>query len=333
MHKSVFLCVFVCLFMQNQANANVEAFCRKAKSWASDSQLAISNQGQISNHSYEETGSINENYYHGCRYDIPWMQRVRTLLCDNPQRVQSSINLPSHFYFIFDGAGDFNANWASPYADNLDGSEGSDMGMGNFNGGGVFLPLIEKFSKEHNHNRMVLYYASSGVHQRENYQTAKACAEEVKYYTDTLEAEGFLSKKPKWITLGFSNGGQLAVDFQDFVGDSLEQKLDLVFTVDPIIQAAFYMFKGLFNYAGTRNENTLRFINYYQTDDVDSLPPLELRGKPVKNADENIHLSHKNSSDLSRSGRYNHLYIVRSKEVKSHLECELEFAGECSLKL
>lgn len=311
-----------------KARVDIDSFCSMAIEQAGKSKIAESNNGNLPDPHEEDNEdtfvvSIEERFY-GCKYHIKWMQQARKEICIDKTMRLDLIEAPKYMFFVFDGMGDFNARHAYGYAENINGSEGRDLGMGTMNGGRVMLPQISSLKlKEEGERKSILYYSGSGFHPRENYSSAIKCAQEVDDYFNVINELG-RNHEAKWSVLGFSNGAKLAIEFQNYLADDLDINVDLVFTVDPISQVVAYIFSDFFDYAGERNKQTSRFINFYQTDDFNSSSlSLKLRGKPVKNA-LNIRLSSLNSSHMNSSGYLNHVNIVNSTAVKTSLKCELD---------
>lgn len=312
------------------AAVDMDEFCSDAHKEATYSEEAVNNDGKYKiriRRAGEKIPRTRLKTYRGCRYDVEWMSEVRDLACSGDEKREdidlSTVNIPKNFIFIFDGAGDFNANRAvhsnlKPV--NLDGSEGRDVFMGNFNGGRRFATRLEPYLS----NSEVHYHASSGLHKREGYLSAYQCGKQIKKYLDVVSDNTDVKNKSKWLTLGFSNGGVLATEFQYDMGQN-DISIDLSISVDPVEQALMYFPSKIWSTVGDKkHKQTKRMVNIYQTDDFDSMPGFELRGKPVKGADVNIEVSHRNDSAMSKDGDMNHLVILRSNVFKSVFDCELK---------
>lgn len=226
--------------------------------------------------------------------------------------------------FYFAGAGDFNATRAyhefSPI--NLDQSEGFDLGMGNFNGEAIVRSALKGGTEDLYESTELHYHSGSGFHGRENYNSAMACAKEIKRNLDLVRVYSDEERvESKWIALGYSNGGAQSIDFQNDV-ENYNIEMDLVITVDPIVQTLIFPVHGFKDMIGKRNPKTKRFLNLYQNTDIDTLPLVSLRGKPVEDADINMLLD--SASGLNRYGSYNHMYITTLPKVKSIISQEID---------
>jgi len=306
-----------------------EAFCENSYLNSEKSKTAVANGGKYQN-GYKKLGKRTVPrmvQYRGCRFDVEWMEQTRDLICENEKTKSevgdlSFIKIPDEIIFIFDGAGDFDANLGlnSLGASNIDGSEGEDVWMGNFNGGILFSKVLR--GTNHNGNREIHYHSSSGLHSRENYSSAVSCAEEVIAYKKILNDLGKKTDS-KWIVMGFSNGGQLSTEFQYDMG-AIGQSIDLSISVDPVEQALFYFPSKLSKTVGDKKHRlTKRMVNFYQDTDYNSIQGFKLRGKPVKGADENLHITSDIDYKLNEDGYHNHLRIARSNIVESLIKCEL----------
>ena len=297
------------------------SFCNDANKRAELSMEAVANKGE-----YYDSNTKEHKYFKGCRFDISWMQKARKVICEDDGDL-SEVIIPQYFIYVFDGAADFSAQGALnilPMA-NLDGSEGDDMGKGHMNGGRFFLKQLRDQNYLNLEETQIQYYASSGFHKRENYSHAKACMKETDNYLDYLGKVKPDFKRPKFISLGFSNGGVNATHMQkDMARKSMDRPVDLAFTLDPIEKAVKFLFVQHTKYRGKKHKATKRFVNLYQTVDHSSWGNLHLRGKPVKNADLNIHITRENSPDsIYKDGAYAHLTMSDSYIVENTFHCEM----------
>lgn len=273
----------------------------------------------------------NGREYRGCSQEIPWIEKLRTHFCEfNEPKAESlkeipySVGVPSLFVFFFDGGADFNAKKGKELgAINLDGSEGNDMNFGNFNGGRYFGPYIGKRSYYMPSDRQLHYHASSGLHSNENYESARSCYLLMDRYLDFYEKIKGEKAETKISVMGFSNGAQLALKFQG-VAKKAKRYIDLLISVDPVPQAAFFHINKIKSLVKRRDKRTKRLINIFQNDDYGSLPPLKLRGRPVKGADYNFRLSNKSDWQLSPDGQFNHLKILQTNSFRTIMDCELK---------
>lgn len=304
----------------NSKEINNSKFCEKSFKNYITAKTAESNKGKILK-KLSEKKSIYV-HYRGCRSDTPWMQEVRNALCDNNKSKSGEldlgkINVPETMLFLFDGAGDFNASAGKRMgAVNLDGSEGKDLGIGGYGGGRLFEAVVNH--KSCSSNTEIHYHSGSGFHKRENFSSALACAKEISEYLEVLKGLDH-PVETKWITFGYSNGGALALEFQNELGD-LGIPQDLVISIDPIVQALLYPFASTKNDINKRNENTKRLVNIFQNTDINSIPYLKLRGRPVSGADENILVS--TEEGLSMNGTYDHAYFPQLYELAKKVDCE-----------
>jgi hypothetical protein len=319
------------------SSSDFNKFCQAAFEKRKQSQTAVFNEGQFPLHK-KVIGTRRRTkvlkYYRGCRYDTPWLENTYNAICErNKSRSQESdilkeeiskIEIPQYFMFFFDGAGDFNAEYAKQILSpvNLDGSEGNDLGLGNILG---LNHLVKMHAPEQPLNSMeskleLHYHSGSGFHQRENYSSAISCAKEIKDYLNIIK--NFRNNlDSKWIAMGFSNGGSLAVDFQNEVTEN-NISIDLVLTIDPIKQALLFPINALSETIGKRNKKTKRFINVFQNSDIGSLPVINLRGKPVLYADKNYHVDTEGTI-LNKSGNENHFNIINTNASLIVTSCEL----------
>tara|TARA_Y100000768_G_scaffold388243_1_gene383013 strand:+ start:20866 stop:22032 length:1167 start_codon:yes stop_codon:yes gene_type:complete len=320
--------------------ASISQFCDRANEWARQSEEAVVNNGRMtvlrtrrlgprgSGHTQEA-----EVYYRGCRYDIEWMQSLRESLClsgtarPSPDTdLFNQSNPPNNIVFLFDGAGGFEAEQAHRWynAVNLDGSEGADWNFGHMMGMDAIWPSVEEVLGGEGYQ--LHYHNSSGFMRRENVDSASSCAKQMSEYIDIYNSLSSEQADTKWIALGFSNGGDRVLEIEDELGE-IDRGFDLVFTIDPITQYGDFIFSGLTNTIGSRNERTGRFVNFYQQNDLGSHEvfgiELQLEGKPVRRADVNYLVTHENNPNLVPQGQ-NHTLIPFSPAVQYGLRCELE---------
>lgn len=277
----------------------LRSFCQQVKKEVAQSKETLRNNGSISITNVDGE-SVRESY-RGCRHDIPWMKEVRQTICENTTAVYLSdlkaLNVPKSIYFVFDGAADFNARAAmriDPTIANLDGSEPSDLGIGNFNSGGFWLSTIKEMQEETGESYHVQYHASSGFQEREGIGQARGCLKQIDSYIDILNSFG-AGFNPKLFGFGYSNGARDILSLQEHGSRETGRNFDLVFTLDPIVKAGGFLFKRNDTYVGQKSSSTSRLINFYQTTDKGSLNlpllgRLILNGKPVAGADINYHM-------------------------------------------
>ena len=313
-------------------------YCKKTFQDRENSKVATRNNGLFYSSQRMQGSNKSHNkmvFFRGCRYDTPWLEETYNTLCDGKKVRKKStkrqvklneIKIPKYFLFLFDGAGDFNAEYANEILPivNLDGSEGNDLGIGNLQG---FNHLVKMHTPEEplnskEHELEIHYHPGSGLHQRENYASAIACARDIKNTLNILESDTLnLPQDSKWIVMGYSNGGALAINFQNDITD-IKVEMDLAITIDPIVQAFLYPFHKFKNTIGKRNRKTKRFYNVYQNTDNGTLPLLSLRGKPVMNADIN-ELVPTQGTILNKTGHENHQLIINTNAVHIATSCEL----------
>jgi hypothetical protein len=321
--------------------ASLEDFCREIGKNQVLSKVASSNNGYYKvKKSQSYTNKRRKRYvtktYRGCRFDTPWIKQAHELLCSG-QNVSAKtpsvteinkIDTPKSILFFFDGAGDFNAAKAQLElnAVNIDGSEGKDLGMGNANGLKALREMMDSHTHSlglNKHNIELHYHASSGFKGRENYNSALSCAEQSKFYLDTLGNLGHNESSPAWIAMGYSNGGELTIDFQNDITD-VGVSVDLALAIDPVVQTIKYPVHGMKEYIGEKHEKTKRLVSIYQDSDYGSLPVLDLQGKPVYNADENLLMKASEHQELLSSGYKNHIKMVGSEFVSDVTDCEFD---------
>lgn len=332
---------FIIIFIFNVSAAayavDLGTYCKEAFKQRSQSKEAILNDGFYKERKSYETSRIkyNKRRYLGCRFDTPWMSDLYKQICTGDMVNESysisklnNIKVPELILFFFDGMSDFNARLGNENlnAVNLDGSEGNDLGVGNANGQKALHQSLEKLSTDQPDLMKkieVHYHPGSGLHRRENYDSALACAAQSKYAIEVLEAITGEERHIKWSTMGFSNGGYLATEFQNDVTER-GIEIDLAFSIDPITQTLYYPFKMSDEFVGQRNEKTKRFINYFQDSHILANSPIQIhRGRPVENADGNINLSSGEYADLLGSPYDDHVQMPKSEQVRNALTCEL----------
>ncbi|MBC77009.1 MAG: hypothetical protein CME64_13430 [Halobacteriovoraceae bacterium] len=331
--------VLICILNLSTAvfAVDLETYCKEAFKQRSQSKEAVLNGGFYKERKSYETSRIkyNKRRYLGCRFDTPWMSDLYNQLCTEGMVNESydvnnlnNIKLPELILFFFDGMSDFNASLGKENlkAVNLDGSEGNDLGVGNANGQKALNQSLETLSK--NVPRLmekveIHYHPGSGLHRRENYDSAMACAAHSKDAIEVLEAITGKERHIKWSSIGFSNGGYLATEFQNEVTKS-GIEIDLAFSIDPVVQTLYYPFKMSDEFVGQRNGKTKRFINYFQDSHILPNSPIQIhRGRPVENADRNINLSSAEYADLLDSPYDDHVQMPESEIVRNALTCEL----------
>jgi hypothetical protein len=319
----------------------LEEFCDEINTNRKISKIAVANNGRYKVettriYSGRHKRKSKNKSYRGCRYDTPWIQDAHELLCDEKKVTTANITrndinkiqTPKNIMFFFDGAGDFDASYANARVNpiNIDGTEGEDLGMGTVNGLHALEVMFYRYGHSLNKERDNIelhYHASSGFSRRENYSSVIKCAEQSKYYLDVLGTLGHKQASPKWLVMGYSNGGELTIDFQNDIADQ-GVSVDLALAIDPIVQTLKYPTHGLKEYIGEKNEKTKRLVSIYQDSDYGSMPYLELRGKPVFNADVNLLMEADKHHDLDVGGRSNHVRIVETDFVFDVTNCEFE---------
>lgn len=269
--------------------------------------------------------------YRGCTQEINWLEDLRKHYCEQDSPIRSSRNslprglrVPSHLVFLFDGAADFNAPAGHEMgAINLDGSEGVELGRGNFHGGGVFADYLGKDADILPTSRQLHYHASSGFHSRENYDSAHACFNLMDMYLDFAKKNKSNVRQPKLVGIGYSNGAYNILHFQD-IANRANRPFNLLISIDPIPQAHLFAINKISSVIPARSSRTGRLINAFQNTDHSSIPGLHLRGRPVQNASVNIEVTHENDDYMKEDGHKNHVRIRKTETVKNMLECELK---------
>ncbi len=341
MKRSVFfLSLGMILSSQVYSGVDLKKFCKDSDAKLKLAKEASENNGWISKEKPRRKGGPKKYmkyYFDGCHYQTTWIRETHEALCKGDE-VKSSlnqdqinrINYPKNILFFFDGAGDFNAEIAEDYIDpiNLTGDEGRDL-LGSRNGLKALFGMLNirtlgsfrGYSTSYNHplqevkkDLEIHYHPGSGLKGREDYASAKSCALQTKQNLDVL-AE-FRDIDTKWLVMGFSNGGKLALDFQEDASDN-DISIDLAFVMDPIAQAITYHLDKLNDTIGEKAPQTKRLINIYQSTDYGSLKGFELRGKPVVGADENYELG-----DLGYDGKYNHILLPQARFIQKTSACE-----------
>ncbi len=309
----------------------MKEFCSKSQKIQDRKEEAYINRGYIRVEDYE--GNSTTSYYKGCPKSLkknPWMEQVHANLCGSGGTNLRSIKIPSHFYTVFDGCAGFSAKTAlkaAPSLANINGSEGKDLGKGSFYGGDVMLKLIQevqaKGDKDSRHNFEMRYYASSGLHFTQEYDAAIGCAEEMDFYLDMHKSHVPEQKAPKFVVMGYSNGGHNSLRFAHNFGDSRE--VDLAITIDPVAKGLRYMTNKILgrkhkNY-GEKPSTTKRLLNIYQN--IEAGPkkdlPLDLHfhGAQVRGG-VNLHLM-KDGNPVDA-----HTEILKEQSLLDALHCELE---------
>ena len=311
----------------------VARFCQAAHGWERDARIAEADGG-ILRRTPAPSGPPSQRmpaspvYYRGCRSDVRWMQAVRSSLCSNGLPRSSSqlselqaAHIPDKFAFVFDGMAGFNSLQGLRIgASNIDGSEPNDF-QGNGLGLALFSQALEQgFGDPREYE--LHYHLSSGFGQREDTESAVACAGQIQQYVDVTRILGAGPEKVRWIAMGYSNGGDQALAFQERLA-AQGTGLDLLATVDPVPQVMGYMVSALHQHAGRRLSYTRRAVNFYQSDDHDSIPLFPLLGKPVDGADRNVLVNAQNDPHMRADGANNHGLIVTSPLVQRGITCEL----------
>ena len=276
------------------------------------------------------------------------MKKINESLCsEGYEDLESDLyeNLPKAIVFYFDGMGDFNAKDAKSFgAQNLDGTEGNDLGMGNANGlrslKNVFGSYYYNTSELKNMWKKYVafnYYSSSGLHSKENFKSAINCYEEISKYLKLIKKIDKERILPKIVVMGYSNGAYNTLDFQLIASEKF-YPIDLVVTVDPIEQALTFPLGKLKSFRGSKSKYPKKLINFYQTDDYGSLPVLRLTGRPVKNTKYNFKMDSTIDSIMSDDGRKNHIYILNTSLYEKALRCEFQkilipFSEECTYEI
>lgn len=290
-------------------------FCRQSRSWSARALEAVENKGFVR---LAERG--RRVLYRGC-HDVTWMKEARAAICDKSGDI-SSVTIPDKFIFLFDGFAGFNPAEGLRFgASNISGFEEKDFGIGYATGLQHFMePFGQAANPDETHQ--LQYHSTSGFMTRENLTSAFACAGQIKQYLDVIETVRPLPKKPKWIALGFSNGGDRALIFQKKMARDKNVSMDLVITVDPVAQWGSFLFNELKKTIGEKHPDTRRLVNFYQTMDRHSFPVLGLNGKPVRKADENIHVTAENLPALA-GDRYPHAGLMKSDFISGAIACEI----------
>jgi hypothetical protein len=284
------------------ANPAIENFCKVESINQKRSKQAVAGRGKYKIRIKRPGDKIPRTRlktYHGCRYDTPWIQDLYSNLCDGDRPKHTinitnieNIKLPEYTLYFFDGAGDFDASYGKDELEavNVNGKEGKALWIGGTNGSTAlnwFLKSSIHPLKIHRDRFDLYYFSSSGLTQMHNYTSAKACAKTTSYYQNLLEMLNPNFKRTKWLLMGFSNGAAQVLDFQSVLY-GLNENIELLFSLDPVAQPVKFPVASLYKEIGKKGQNTKRLVNIYQQSDFGSLKPLYLRGKPVKNADENI---------------------------------------------
>ncbi len=317
------------------SSQEMKKFCSDSQEYQDRKKEAFKYKGYITENDHEGKSKIK--YYKGCPISLNkkgWMEQIHANLCEasgDPANLRS-IKIPSHFYTVFDGCAGFSASTAlkaAPMLANINGSEGDDLGKGSFYGGDVMLKLIQevqsKGDKDSRDNYEMRYYASSGLHFTQEYEASIGCAEEMDFYLDMHKSHVPEQKDPKFIVMGYSNGGHNSLRFANNFGESRE--VDLAITIDPVPKGLRYLKNKILRLKnmdyGEKTDKTKRFINIYQN--IESGPkkdlPLDLHfhGAPVRGA-MNLHLMNERGTNPVDA----HTEILKEKGLLEALHCELE---------
>ncbi|MBC75332.1 MAG: hypothetical protein CME64_04885 [Halobacteriovoraceae bacterium] len=325
--KKTYKALLVLLFSSNALAFDLDGFCEQANAQRLKSIAASKSNGRYRQKVLgpgEDFSKYVSRNYRGCPHDIGWMSETFQEICNGENSKDSispmqlrRITLPKLLVFAFAGAGDFNAekakNAIAPV--NIRGYEGNDL-----TGHTMSLGFYYKVFGRRTSDIQLAYYSSSGFHQKENYTSALACMQQSVNHLNAIEYITGEEPEVKWVLMGYSNGGAHSIDLQEELA-GMNKDVDLVFTVDPIVQTVFFPLHTLKSEIGERHPNTKMFVNYYQRDDFWSLPPLLLRGKPVPGADFNYNVTgHK---DLHPKGYKNHNNIVKLNMIANRARCEI----------
>jgi hypothetical protein len=275
----------------------------------------------------------------GCEKASQWRKNAFKKLChegrlkeDYQTKLQDlypGFKMPKAMLFFFDGFGDYDPKEGKAagaintgkhdFHDNLLGDSGNTNG----------LKIYNKAKSKENHplnkENIDFFYYHSGVFQNNHGQKgAEACFTQMQRDFNHLKSIYPSLERPKNIIMGYSNGGAVALNFQDNMGDD-QFPIDLVIAMDPVPRLLGYVAKAAFdvNSLTNRHPNTKRLISFYQTKDFDSQPGLKIRGDKVSGADENYHISAETDSVLFRSGKYAHVLLPRVDIVQDSILCEL----------
>ena len=342
--KQVLTVIILLFSSQSFANVSLDklhSFCRQSFSHKALAQYARNNDGKLKGGtSLEVIDTKNKRlittienkrskYFRGCSQEISWLEEVRTYFCDyNSPDLKRNTNdlkgviLPEAIIFSFDGFGDFTSDAKDLLnAVNLDGSEGDDMSIGRFNGGNLFREITRALSWD-DIRYQLHYHSSSGLHSRENLDSASSCFKHIDLYLDIVQLEIPNFIPPKILVLGYSNGGDNALDFQT-TSEHSKRQIDLIISVDPIPKFYLYPVNKLVNVLKGKLDSTKRLINFYQTDDHGTIDYLGLSGRAVSRADQNFLMSYENGfKSMSKYGDSNHNRISSSFFVKHKSQCE-----------
>lgn len=271
--------------------------------------------------------------YAGCNMDQPWIEAMGRSLCDGDKgRAYSyseliNLKLPERVLFFIGGAAGFNAEKAvkSFAPDNLTGTEGKDLIGSNYTGFFLSQTLeAAKWSKDD----LIYLYAGSGFKRTQSGESALQCIQDLYQFKDALSTRAPRLKFPKIALAGYSNGGALAVEYQDELGDK-GISLDLVFAIDPIVQTHKYLFEDSDSPIGQKHPLTKRLISTFQKNDYGTFYPLELRGREVTDADINLELKRENTlnelgySPLLSDGKRSHIRILSTNLLRNLFTTEL----------
>lgn len=301
---------------------SLEKYCETSEAKVKEFESSMEHNGRVQITKRTRNKRARYKNYRGCHMDTPLIKQSYEALClSKDPSLLDKIQVPKMILWHFTGAAFFNARPAtesySPV--NIKGYEGRELIIGSSQGieqlDTVFLrnPALLNRKEVEFH-----YQAGSGMHSKENYESAIACAVQTKDNLDFINSYRAIPVNPKWVITGFSNGATTAVTFQNYLPE-LGISIDHAILIDPVAKVHKYLFDGKNEFISERHPDTKYMEVYYQKYDRKSLPGLKLRGKPIVGADINIEIP-KESFGKDHEGNdlsdYGHIQIYITKEVK-----------------
>lgn len=282
-------------------------------------------------------------YHTGCTGTVNWVQESFLKLCtisgdekllsyEDQVDILANIKVPSFYFMLFDGFGDFDSKKAIKLgATNITGLEGNDnlvIDKGTSRGLDLYKTWIspkeenQKLSQDSKDLHNFFYFAGSGNIRSHNTKNAVACTQHLENYHQYLSHVYPDLNHPEIIGMGFSNGGSAVLDYQNQLGKK-DISTKLIMTFDPIPRAGLFLFSKIGNLLSKRHSLTQKLINFYQTTDHGSVPGLTLRGEDVVDADLNMVIDPTLEYEMNDDGSNNHVDLTDSDIAIYSFKCEM----------
>lgn len=316
-------------------------FCKRYKIERELAFYASKNNGELRPDMVVDKSFNSDNSarprFKGCPKTVEWKNRAARGICSGvggrggtpklnfpANEIPESIEMPQSLLFAFDGFGDFSPDKAMNSQMNPINVEKHDAGtelVGRGNGLRSFDYLLSAESEDYPldlKKQQTMYFAGSNLNKGHGDDAAYKCGLEMQKDLDDLIKIFPSIKRPKMITLGYSNGGAASLEYQERLGRA-GYSVDLAITFDPIERPAKFVARELtgFDYRKSRHANTKRLINFYQKSDYGSMPLLKLRSSALEGADSNVDLSNRVEA------RGAHLRMLKDRVPIQKSRCEI----------